>query len=793
MKKIKYTACFAALLCFFSCVEETSPETIDTEEGYIEATVSFDLKLSPDEPGTAMTKVVDDPHDDYMSTAVRNISVLQYDGTGDDARIVGQVHYLSADADPDSEEYLDLSRIKLADSNGKENTIVILANTFTPMTRIGTLGQLLNLTRCCYNSHDLFGHTGQGGDLESDDTVYYMRMFALAVTPVAEGITVKATLRRTIAHLKIRIENKGNDGVRIRNVRLRNVPINDYYITDYHYTGADGNEYSFRETPFHDKVNLASPFNRDYQEVIVEESDGAQNLSLDYYVTCNQRGSIVNDSPRLKNALRPNDAATYLEVNAYYGSGHDRPVRYKFYLGGNMTDDFNINPNTLYEYKFTIDGKGNSELDKRVEDWGGKDYGLDANCYFIKPPVEGNAYYSFNVVHRPNLFWGDRFGLYNKDEYRNNCISIDEQWHAFIIWTDMILTTEQVKDFLVVREGTGAGGYFDDNQRVVVKVPADMPKGNILLGIYTDDPANVLWSWHLWVTDYEPDSIVGVSPVEGKFVYNVPGGEVNRYNNIYWTAEYGRENAYAMDRDLGAVDRSGTRAKFYSYGRKDPFCLKWGSYPYNPITFERTSNSVADMTFDDLNKKYGTGGSNIPYSVNHPRCFIKGTSGAAWTTYSALAGGTVCWADPKTSVRDEYEEQFKKSMFDPCPPGWTVIFKNAFVDFKGTDNGVTTTDPAVNFQWNSDPYKRHSVISGRSYFPLGYLNDKDSPSPQAAFFPKYGLENDWTAEGLWMAADGNTDWPPKFVYKVDSRWNPPVQTTTGRAYGRNSIRCVRLN
>lgn len=86
-----------------------------------------------------------------------------------------------------------------------------------------------------------------------------------------------------------------------------------------------------------------------------------------------------------------------------------------------------------------------------------------------------------------------------------------------------------------------------------------------------NDKGDILWSWHVWVTDYHPDATGDASVDEPetkrkqKYTY---GNHPNQYP--------------IMDRNLGALagyttipaeeeDRSKAHGFHYQWGRKDPF------------------------------------------------------------------------------------------------------------------------------------------------------------------------------------------------------------------------------
>ena len=148
-------------------------------------------------------------------------------------------------------------------------------------------------------------------------------------------------------------------------------------------------------------------------------------------------------------------------------------------------------------------------------------------------------------------------------------------------------------------------------------------KGNVKIAAF-DGAGNIIWSWHIWVTD---------KPMN------------QGYSNGY----------VALDRNLGAVttdyasfmnDRSAWSGLYYQWGRKDPIfraTVEEGSAWGREVVGHPVS--VAEATMHPVTYYYDEQGGNN------------------WTT------------DPKSdyfwgyvSVRDD----IRKTIYDPCPPGYRV-------------------------------------------------------------------------------------------------------------------------
>ena len=152
-------------------------------------------------------------------------------------------------------------------------------------------------------------------------------------------------------------------------------------------------------------------------------------------------------------------------------------------------------------------------------------------------------------------------------------------------------------------------------------------EGNAVI-VAKDSDGNILWSWHIWMTD-EP---------RGQVYYNDAGT--------------------MMDRNLGATSATpgdvGALGLLYQWGRKDPFL---GSSSIS-------SNSVAKstITWPSAVRSDSSNGT-IEYATAHPTTFIKyNTINQDWYYTGDSSTDNTRWTTSETS----------KSVYDPCPAGWRV-------------------------------------------------------------------------------------------------------------------------
>lgn len=227
-----------------------------------------------------------------------------------------------------------------------------------------------------------------------------------------------------------------------------------------------------------------------------------------------------------------------------------------------------------------------------------------ANCYIVKP----NSSYRFYAGYRGCSTYPVPLGK-----------------EIAVLWE-----TQNSDEEPGIRGIIQSGYYYDDTGYVTFTTTGN--SGNALLAL-KDQADNVLWSWHIWVTDYDPEQIEGQE----------------KFGDLIF-----------MDRELGSIGANDAGLQ-YEWGRKDPF-FDFASSPAEPF------NNETDLTGDDF--------LISDYGIAHPTTYItsihSGWAGPIWLDY-------FLWGKEKT-------------MYDPCPPGWQVCDHEVIYesDFNAFPNPVWT-------------------------------------------------------------------------------------------------------
>ena len=655
--------CFLCLTLFAaaSCTQDPlDPQTI-TDQGR-EAMVGVSLRAVPESNGMPSSRAITDDIEEGTAPdyEVTDFWLLEYNDRG---LMIGSPRYYVMS------EFSDGMAVPIIlPPAGTEYKCVVLANTHSEgfSATLGNATTLEKLKVLCKNIR-----TQQ--DMYNAGTNDLLMNCVVPVTSATSALDCQ--LYRNIAKLTLRLTNKEGSNVQINSVQLRNVPDRQFYV-DQLYADASAPSPTAAEAGF-----------IDWEVEDCQIAAGEPMKTLVFYLPRNCRGENGSSLESQKNVDAP-VYATFLEIMAEDATRHT-PLRYRFYLGQNMTNDFNIIPNRHYVLPITISDKGDASADNRVEDMGEVEL-AESNSYLINP-LKGDVQTLYSVpITRINKFWGSSDGLLDLSD--DNTLSATTEWVAEVIWQDQ--PTRLIN--FCSKDGSVAAGNTDYSGRgesFFYFKPIDGAFGNVVIGVRkkTGGKDEYLWSWHLWLTDYKPEYTAAWQ--EGVYSYVVEGGHVHRYagnstgTNV-WDTKY--LNKYIMDRNLGASaasnsDYAGSRGFYYQFGRKDPF-------PHSSTTlYDINGNPQTTFTAsngDCIERIAGTAyfymGVKRPYSFYYP-------GNNDWVRENPYSSTSRLWDNPT------WHSDTDKSFFDPCPPGWRLPVNNTWHSFATTIDGSSARPNAKEY------------------------------------------------------------------------------------------------
>ena len=608
------------------------------------------------------------------SVNVHDLWVMQFDGTSDNASLISARYY------PD---YTAGTKVGMFTSD-IENSLLFIANTKNPSIEFNKCRTLSDVKRLKLRVTD---DKGTAGWNMADDIYMYMNACVQTVV-TGSAMSLDVPMKRNAVRLDVRVTNStgGTENpITIDSVRVLSGVRDVFYFTDYTLPDI-----------FPSQEHL---LNVTYPATAWNEGAGDGNSrDFTFYCPANKRGTIANADPKHKLLL----AHPYTTMVQVMGTdSHGDEVSYRFILGSNLTSDCNLLPNTDYSYEFEITGAGDYVTDSRVDNLHMQDFTQSplANSYIINPPAMEGVWKHVRIpVRRVYDFWNITDGY---EKVAGNALDAGSfGWQAEIIRSTVELV-EDVNFKWIKRNGTDYTDYFE------FAITAGM-EGNFILGVhrFTDAGRTLLddvflWSWHMWVTDYNPSATISLLTPEvdgdgneARYVYDVLGGQVNRYTGAMWKTGGALEGQFMMDRNLGALsqtERHGPGTLYYQLGRKDPFMYasSMNGAPTKGVTVYNRYNDALEFPFKTKAQLESANSQNdlVRYSIYHPDTYLLVPGDWSWGDVGDYSSLKYCnaanWYDPKLTT-GKTPNLNAKSIFDPCPAGWRVAPRVSMTNPAGT-------------------------------------------------------------------------------------------------------------
>lgn len=414
-----------------------------------------------------------------------------------------------------------------------------------------------------------------------------------------------------------------------------------------------------------------------------------------------------------------------------------------------------------------------------------------ANCYVINAPGEyslplvyGNAIK--NGATNSSAYTSSATGSYVLKKFVNHLnAAITNPYiynNANCVPDNAVLVWQDEKD-LVTNVALTA-----DKQHLTFEVPqATIQQGNAIVAV-RDASNTILWSWHIWVTDFVPGlpatvetsynpnntqrdktvtnyqgvsyTFMGVNlgwcdagtkifdPRQVKVVLSQPG------NNI--TADF-------VVSQLGYTATTKGNGTYYQWGRKDPMIRGYAT--------------SIDICYSDTGYKYSqqTNQVSISTAIKNPNVFYKNTN-SCWcnTLYYNM------WSANNTDTNHNNTPAIK-TVYDPSPVGYCLPAARAWTGFTTTGGNVTSV----------------AQINAMGAFDSGYaFYCKPNKQSGAIFIPAQGIRAAKTGDMYqvstrgyyWDYAPSDTSDNPRCLYFGDSFIQAITYTPQGHACAVRPVR-----
>ncbi len=384
--------------------------------------------------------------------------------------------------------------------------------------------------------------------------------------------------------------------------------------------------------------------------------------------------------------------------------------------------------------------------------------------------------------------------------------------NAYIFWGYKKTTSDGADNTKlnasILRESVKIEGDY-----ITFETPAEMLDGNVGIAV-ADASGNIMWSWHIWCVqgyDYQASAVdVAVHGMNFKIMDRNMGAFSNPAAIENPTEE---DYAYA----LGLL---------YQWGRKDPFLCGGTQYSTNGGTwfdFIKNGTLVKSPTFSikgDAAFNYndfiaGHGLSDfaeiLPHSIKNPLQFY--LSDNHWVSASSnndSNGQTTDWGKIWGNQKAEFGGT--KTMYDPCPVGYTVASPDHMKFITSTAEDISSSWPTWQLNTTADLVTDSDTPIKNApwglYFYTKGVRTEDGAHPEdktVVFLPKhrwvdnFGKMQDDHSICFYSnapspnATRGGKPYKTRVTYKGKVTFKTESWTSASQAASALAVRCVSEN
>ena len=421
-----------------------------------------------------------------------------------------------------------------------------------------------------------------------------------------------------------------------------------------------------------------------------------------------------------------------------------------------------------------------------------------ANCYIVTEP----GYYKFKATVRGN-------GVTELWPFGNNA---DKQMLQFGDGMDATISPSRVDllwwqgDFTEMRDVPDAeevqrlqcveiqnGGKLKDGYLEFLIKEGNFHPGNVGLAAY-DAAGNILWSWHIWMPSTRPeDKRSGRKTMQDRYLGATQAPVINPSTTALNFVNY-----------KGEADNSNEAARatfgfYYQWGRKDPIMaapldasgdatVNGNTLTCAPYWMKAYSNDGSGAWTRMTTIPRAAGQVRPAVAMANPLTFYYSGSGASATNsrwYTEFANSYTNAAMWGYAVWGTYAGQdFSKTFYDPCPPGYRTAFHTVWrtadnVGYGGDDSGEGEYD------WtnNEGNFTTYGFVTTKNSFDRNFY-------PYAGRRTFQGAYENVLSDGYWTTGMPMGQYNTRTYLYSRQNTNSRQETDEGSAYGR-SVRCMK--
>ena len=505
-----------------------------------------------------------------------------------------------------------------------------------------------------------------------------------------EGKDVRLLLRRLATRLTL-TWNYNYAGYALKQILLQSIPL------DYKVVAAP------------DKTDKTYPSLLDQYRTIQLDDTQIGKGSYSCWIPANVRGtnpSATSQAYRVKSNAPT--GCSYVDFIASKTGDVKKKLSYRVYLGGSEPSDFNLYGNTDYNYTIRIAHTDLPINDRRVTiidpipaSQNNDNLVPTANCFMVAP---GGAFcfnpYKYYINGSPS----------ENTLLQGWCVS-NKIKSVKVLWQtkengdvgDSVLGVVNSSDDHTNIVDLTDGGDFD-KARIYCRVAPNTTGGSGLIAAYDGDngTGNILWSWHIWITDYAPSATANETILEpaNKRILKFTIGSANQRP--------------MMDRNLGAIsgyidqapdkeiDRAKANGFHYQWGRKD---LYPSSFTNDKSQRTITITSTTEPTHGIMNLFQADGVTYQPYDVKDAQASYQEAYQNPLSLY--LKKDCRRWIAP---MPDGFRTVWlNKTVHDPCPAGWRIPVSSEYTPLRNqkANTGNVVDDGGILLYFDKE--KKHST------------------------------------------------------------------------------------